>query len=232
MPKASSELVLLTPVLPAKQSPTLLLRVLPESGLCHGDASLAQKTAQALPGEALPGSVTAWLPLSLAPAPAIPCLIDSCSARADCVGFPRLDTPFAWGVFALAVLSARSISKPADKHKQQTRSTHSSLFILQLSDHVAQTLSLFSRSLPSSPGCACLLNPPTPTCSPALFSPGKAIALSWDVRSYGSWHMLVYSPNSELFDGGQGGAYFLILYLEQYLAQEGIYSIAKYTLFK
>lgn len=114
--------------------------------------------------------------MSPASAPAVPCLTDSCLERANYI---YIFSQHGWcycllWAFALAMVSARSISKQADNNKQ-TWSTHSSLSVLWDSDHVAQSLSPCSPFLRSPPGCACLLN---------SLPLGKAVALRLHVRLY------------------------------------------------
>lgn len=118
-----------------------------------------------------------WLPFSPAPAPAIPCLADSFSARADCMLFSSLDTLFACGpLLSLSSLPGVSQSRQTNTdNKQGALVAPYSSFSSQIMWH--RPCPLFSPSLPS-PGCACRLNPPTPARSPSPLFPGEAIAFN------------------------------------------------------
>lgn len=176
---------------------------------------LPRRYSPALPGDRLPGSVDtlATYVSSFSSCHSLPYRSLFSDSRLHKLSWHGHATVDLWA-FALAVLLARRISKQADKNKQQTRSTHSnfSFFRTQIMWHKSSFrlpfLAFYSR--------VCLFSESLPP--PALHTVGKAIALSWHVKLYGSWYTFVHPLNGELFD--KGGTFF-VLHLEQYLAQEG-----------
>lgn len=220
MSVAALKLVFLTPVLSAKQFSTLLLRVLPESRLCLVRASVTQKI-QSRPsqGRDFHALLTPSLPVSPASAPTIPCLTDSCSAKANCIRFPTLGRVAIYlEPLPIVALSASTVSKQAGQGaNRQIRSTHDSLFILQDSDHMAHTLSALPAFLSFS---GVRLSPGFFPCDKL----SKAVALSWHVRFCGSWYMLVHPLDSELSEEGEPAFFISVSWVIPGLGRDSVHS--------